>query len=66
MPEPLSPCTGLCRLDPASGWCVGCGRSGEEIGRWPSAGDDEKRTILARLPARLARLHRAADPKTPR
>ena len=54
--DPPSPCTGLCRLDPASGWCLGCGRSGDEIGRGPAAGRKEKRDILAELPGRLARL----------
>ena len=56
MEIPPSPCTGLCRLDPASGCCLGCGRSGEEIGRWPLAGAKEKSEILAELPRRLARL----------
>ncbi|HXD37668.1 MAG TPA: DUF1289 domain-containing protein, partial [Rhodanobacter sp.] len=31
-PAPLTPCIQLCRLDPF-GYCVGCRRSGEEIGR---------------------------------
>ncbi|WP_156953328.1 DUF1289 domain-containing protein, partial [Afifella pfennigii] len=32
--RPGSPCTGLCRIDPASGYCLGCARSGEEIAIW--------------------------------
>lgn len=47
-----SPCTNVCQLDPRTGWCVGCGRSMAEISRWPLAGDDERRAILARLPER--------------
>ncbi|MEM9098177.1 MAG: DUF1289 domain-containing protein, partial [Pseudomonadota bacterium] len=31
-----SPCTGICKLDDATGWCLGCGRSGDEIGFWGS------------------------------
>lgn len=51
-----SPCTKLCTLDPATGWCRGCGRTGVEIGAWPAASDEEKRAILACLPERLRRL----------
>jgi uncharacterized protein len=51
-----SPCTKVCELDAATGWCRGCGRSAQEIGDWLYAGDAEKRAILARLPARLRRI----------
>lgn len=51
-----SPCTKICQLDAATGWCKGCGRSAQEIGDWLYASDAEKRAILARLPARLRRL----------
>ncbi|TFI57584.1 DUF1289 domain-containing protein [Sphingomonas parva] len=60
MEDPLSPCTGLCRLDGRTGWCLGCGRSGDEIGRWPGASGDEKREILAALPTRRAALQAGA------
>jgi predicted Fe-S protein YdhL (DUF1289 family) len=51
-PAPLTPCIQLCRLDP-QGYCVGCRRSGEEIGRW-SALDNAERWRLMRdvLPLR--------------
>ena len=26
-----SPCVGTCELDVVTGWCVGCGRTGDEI-----------------------------------
>jgi hypothetical protein len=46
---PLTPCTGICRLD-GRGYCVGCLRSGEEIGRWRLMSDPERlhvmRTVL--------------------
>ena len=29
-----SPCNKICTLDPASGLCIGCGRSLAEIARW--------------------------------
>ncbi|MFZ4382296.1 MAG: DUF1289 domain-containing protein [Sandarakinorhabdus sp.] len=47
-----SPCTNVCRIDRRSGWCEGCRRSVDEITRWPIATDDERRAILAALPAR--------------
>lgn len=49
-----SPCILLCRLDPVSGLCTGCGRSGAEIGAWLSYTPDERRAVMAALPARLA------------
>ncbi len=45
--EIASPCINICRMDGASGLCIGCLRSLEEIARWSRAGDDDKRTILA-------------------
>ncbi|WP_421577962.1 DUF1289 domain-containing protein [Shinella sp. M31] len=29
-----SPCTDLCAFDPRKKWCVGCGRTLEEIKAW--------------------------------
>ena len=51
-----SPCTRVCRVDGASGTCVGCGRTLDEIARWGSMGDAERRLVWLRLPARLERL----------
>jgi predicted Fe-S protein YdhL (DUF1289 family) len=49
---PASPCTGVCALDPASGYCRGCWRSMAEIAAWPGLADGDRRRILAMLPAR--------------
>lgn len=49
--EPASPCIGVCRLDEARRFCLGCGRTIDEIARWPHATPDERRAILARLRA---------------
>ena len=54
---PDSPCTLVCTVDAATGWCLGCARTLDEIARWGVASDAEKRTILAVLPARHARLN---------
>jgi len=37
----LSPCVGVCRLDPR-GYCLGCYRTGDEIARWRSMSDTER------------------------
>lgn len=51
-----SPCTNICTIDEATGWCLGCGRTLDEIAGWTSAGERGQRAILERLPARLAKL----------
>lgn len=53
---PLTPCIQLCVLDNETGLCLGCGRTGEEIGAWGSLDNADRRTIMAQLPDRLARL----------
>jgi len=49
---PLSPCTSVCVLDPATGWCKGCFRTIEEIAAWPSLAAEEKQNVLAELARR--------------
>jgi predicted Fe-S protein YdhL (DUF1289 family) len=41
----LTPCIGTCRLD-ARGLCMGCLRTGEEIGRWRSMSDAERLRLM--------------------
>jgi predicted Fe-S protein YdhL (DUF1289 family) len=52
-PEPaLTPCIGICRLD-RRGYCVGCLRTSDEIGRWSAMGDPERLLVMREiLPAR--------------
>ncbi len=42
---PLTPCIGICRLD-GRGYCVGCRRTGEEIGRWRAMSDAERLYVM--------------------
>jgi hypothetical protein len=51
-PAPVSPCVGICLVDPATGYCRGCLRNVAEIASWYEASDTEKRAILARLDQR--------------
>ena len=49
-----SPCIDACKMDEASGLCLGCWRTLAEIGAWGSADDDERRMILAAIARRRA------------
>ncbi|CAN0623884.1 conserved protein of unknown function [Burkholderia multivorans] len=49
-----SPCTGVCRIEPGTGWCAGCLRTREEIKGWRASDDDAKRAVLAVLAGRRA------------
>lgn len=62
--HPASPCTAVCVLDPASGFCRGCYRTTDEIAGWASLGAAEKRQILDRLPARRTRAGAAQPPSS--
>ncbi|HEX3538720.1 MAG TPA: DUF1289 domain-containing protein [Stellaceae bacterium] len=53
-PHPVSPCIGICLMDPATRMCRGCLRKIEEIAGWYEATAAEKRAILARLAQRRA------------
>jgi len=56
-PEQLaSPCVGTCRLDPATGWCVGCGRDAGELTHWRDFDAAGRSAVWAQLPDRLRQL----------
>lgn len=57
-----SPCIGVCRMDPNSGWCMGCWRLLGEIAAWSTMPEDAKRAVWAELPQRRAA---AATPVSP-
>lgn len=61
MPEPLivasssrrhSPCIGVCKLDEATGECLGCSRTGSEIAQWSLMTEAERDSVWALLPER--------------
>ena len=56
-----SPCTDVCRIDPASGLCEGCLRTIDEIVAWGSLDDGAKREVWKRLPGRRQALSDARD-----
>jgi|TARA_R110000787_G_scaffold92517_1_gene194378 predicted Fe-S protein YdhL (DUF1289 family) len=52
--EVESPCIKLCVVHPATRLCTGCFRSIDEISAWSRMTAQERRTVLAELPARAA------------
>jgi hypothetical protein len=49
-----TPCIDVCEINPATGLCVGCKRSLDEIAAWASLSPAERRRIMAELGARDA------------
>jgi uncharacterized protein len=47
-----SPCVKVCTLDARSGLCLGCGRTIDEIAQWASMSEQQRRRVMAELPAR--------------
>lgn len=45
-----SPCIGICMIE--DGYCMGCGRTLDEIAAWPTLSGDERRQVVAELPSR--------------
>jgi predicted Fe-S protein YdhL (DUF1289 family) len=53
-PGPVSPCLGICLMDPKTRMCRGCLRTIDEIAGWYRACPAEQRAILERLAVRRA------------
>ena len=51
-----TPCVKICVVDPETGFCVGCGRTRDEIASWLTIDADERRTIMAGLEERVRTL----------
>jgi uncharacterized protein len=61
MPEFVaSPCRDICQLD-AAGVCIGCGRTGFEIGEWLQASAERRRQICDAARLRLEKISEAAQ-----
>ena len=56
-----SPCIAVCQLDPKSGQCLGCYRTTDEIGCWPTASNAERLEILGRLKERRRAAGRTSE-----
>ena len=60
MTEVPSPCVNVCRMDPKSGYCVGCARTLDEIAGWSQASSAQRLAILQQLPQRRAQVQAPA------
>lgn len=47
-----SPCNSVCKMDPRSGWCLGCLRTIDEIAAWSSLSEEARHAVLDRLDER--------------
>lgn len=61
-----SPCILVCSIDMVTGYCFGCGRTRDEIGGWMTYTSEERRNIMATLPARLETVERKPRRETRR
>ena len=59
-----SPCINICQMHAASGWCVGCLRTLDEIAAWGGLDDIGRREVLQRLRGRRV-AWRARQPALP-
>ena len=50
-----SPCISICTIDPATGLCLGCQRTSDEVARWRDMTPDEQRALIAELGERRAK-----------
>ncbi|MGC2825210.1 MAG: DUF1289 domain-containing protein [Pseudolabrys sp.] len=48
-----TPCVKVCTLDARRGFCLGCGRTIDEIARWATMNASERTRVIGELPARL-------------
>ncbi len=51
----ISPCISICKTDPSSGYCYGCGRTVEERKIWklPDTSDEWKKDNIVEIKKRL-------------
>ncbi len=61
-----SPCILVCSIDINSGYCFGCGRTGDEIANWTAYSNAERRAIMDTLAARLEMVERKPRRETRR
>ena len=51
-----SPCISVCRMDAATGLCVGCLRTLDEIASWSVFDDDARRDVWKAIAQRRVRM----------
>lgn len=61
-----SPCILVCSIDDKTGYCFGCGRTRDEIAAWIGMTSEQRRAVMAILPARLETVERRPRRETRR
>ncbi|GHD10234.1 DUF1289 domain-containing protein [Tianweitania populi] len=61
-----SPCILVCSIDMKTGYCFGCGRTRDEISDWLTMTPEQRRAVMATLPARLETVERKPRRETRR
>ena len=56
LPPIKTPCIKVCVVDGSSGFCLGCGRTLNEIAKWARLSDAERDQVIDLLPPRIATL----------
>ncbi|MDA4844354.1 DUF1289 domain-containing protein [Hoeflea poritis] len=66
MSDVESPCILVCSIDMKTGYCFGCGRTGDEIAGWLDFTPGKRREVMDLLPARLETIERKPRRETRR
>lgn len=53
-----SPCVNICVIDDRSGYCIGCGRTRDEVANWVRMTPTERRATMDGLSERMASITR--------
>ncbi len=61
-----SPCILVCSIDRKTGYCFGCGRTGNEIANWLRYSPAERQSVMGMLADRLETLERKPRRETRR
>jgi len=56
--EVESPCVKICVIHPEERICAGCYRTLDEIAAWSRMAPEDRRAVMAELPARAPRLNK--------
>ncbi len=61
-----SPCILVCSIDRKTGYCFGCGRTGQEIAGWLRFTPAQRQAVISLLPERLTQVERKPRRETRR
>lgn len=55
-PTQKSPCVDICQIDGRTRWCVGCGRTVDEIKKWAKMTPYRQTAMFSELKRRVAQI----------